>query len=33
VADRIYVEATATLSDGIETYSTTAYAREETEKK
>ena len=33
VADRIYVEATATLSDGIETYSTTAFAREENEKK
>ena len=33
VADRIYVKATATISDGENSISTTAYAREAAEKK
>ena len=33
VGDRFYVKATATISNGTETYSATAYAREEDTKK
>jgi hypothetical protein len=33
VGDRYYVQSVATLTDGKETYSTTAYAREEESKK
>jgi len=33
MGDRFYIKATATLTDGKETYSSTAYAREEESKK
>lgn len=33
LGNRFYIKATATISDGKETYSTTAYAREEESKK
>jgi hypothetical protein len=33
VSGRVYVKATATITDGKETYSTTAFAREEDQKK